>query len=79
MKPTSDYLEIHFEIVNYISFKIDDGVVGTTQMMEGQGGLYELAEEWSDEFYELHKDREWNGEFYDVIEEFCNNKNQLYS
>jgi hypothetical protein len=44
---------------------------------QGTGGIYELAEQWTDEFENLHLDQEWDGEFFDEIEKFCNSKNTV--
>jgi hypothetical protein len=45
--------------------------------MGGTGAVYELAEEWTDEFEELNQDRDdWDGEWFDKIESFCNSKNK---
>ena len=41
---------------------------------QGHGGLYELAEELTDEFELLNKGRVWDGEFFDEIEEFLSEK-----
>ena len=43
-------------------------------MEQGTGGMYELAEELTDEFEKLNADREWDGEFFDEIEEFITSK-----
>jgi hypothetical protein len=42
--------------------------------MEGIGGLYQLAEDLTDEFESTHEKREWDGEYYDEIEEFLKTK-----
>lgn len=77
----TSWQETHFEIVDFITFirKADKltGEVKKRQEQQGTGGLYELAEEWTDEFEELHKGREWDGDFFDEIEEFCDLKNKL--
>jgi len=70
--------ETHFEVVDYItSIRNEDfirGLVVETVESQGTGGLWELAEQWTDEFEKLNKNREWDGEFYDEIEEFCREK-----
>ena len=38
--------------------------------MQGAGGFYELAQELTDKFEMLNKDREWDGDFWDEIEQF---------
>lgn len=42
---------------------------------QGLGGMWELAEEFTNEFEQLNKDREWDGEYFDEIDEFFNKKN----
>lgn len=74
--------ETHFEVVQFITgilsgrFEDNDNEVMKTQYAVGHGGLYELAESWTDEFETLNKDREWDGEFFDEIEAFCDKKNK---
>lgn len=75
----SSWQETHFEVVDYITTirsndKID-GIVGERQEEQGTGGLWELAEDWTDEFEKLNGGREWDGEFYEEVEEFCRVKN----
>jgi mevalonate pyrophosphate decarboxylase len=72
----TSWQETHFEIVSYISRQDEDGVVGFTALMGGTGALYELAEDWTDEFERLNQDKGWDGEFFDEIELFCNQKNK---
>jgi hypothetical protein len=73
----TSWAETHFEIVRYIcQFEGDGGVIGFTANMGGTGALYELAEQWADDFEQLNKDRgDSDGEFFDEIESFCNQKN----
>ena len=71
----TSWAETHFEIVRFISNYDEDegGLIGLTAVMQGIGGIYELAVEWADEFEELNKDRDdWDGEWFDKIELFCN-------
>lgn len=74
----TSWQETHFEIARFITSYDEDngGTIGLVAIMQGIGGLYELAEDWTDEFEQLNKDRDWDGEFYDVINEFCNLKNK---
>lgn len=69
----TSWTETHHEVVRAIALA-DNGctsvVVSSVAGMKGTGGLYELAEELTDKFEELHKDTEWDGEFFDVVEEF---------
>lgn len=72
------WAETHFEVASYISRMSDDGgIIDFVHNMGGTGAVYELAEEWTDEFEELNKDRDdWDGEWFDKIESFCNLKNK---
>jgi len=75
----TSWQETHFEIARFISSYDEDGggLIGLTAVMQGIGGMYELAEDWTDEFEELNKNRDdWDGEFFDEIESFCNQKNK---
>ena len=73
--------ETHFEVVSIISciWRLDKpyGVVLQRHEEQGTGGLYELAEELTDKFETLNKDREWDGEFFEEIEEFLTKKLKL--
>lgn len=75
----ASWQETHFEVVDYItSIRRADkitGLIAKVQESQGTGGLYELAEKWTNEFELLNKDRVWDGEFYDEIENFCKTKN----
>lgn len=70
--------ETHFEVVQAITIEhVKDepqGVVKQRHEAKGHGGLYELAEELTNEFEELNKGREWDGEFFDEIGEFLTEK-----
>lgn len=75
----SSWQETHFEVADYITtIRSKDkiiGIVGKVQEEQGTGGLWELAEDWTDEFEKLNEGREWDGEFYEEVEEFCRIKN----
>lgn len=70
--------ETHFEVVSRIAIEhqkdIPTGLVAERHEMSGHGGLYELAEELTDEFEALHEGREWDGDFFDTIESFLEEK-----
>ena len=70
--------ETHFEVVQAITIEYmkdnPRGVVKERHDSQGHGGLYELAEELTNEFEELNKGREWDGEFFDEIQDFLNSK-----
>lgn len=42
----------------------------------GRGAIYELVEQWTDDFERINTDREWDGEFHDEIEGFFKLKNK---
>lgn len=76
----TDWIETHHEIVNLITIQffndIECGVVFKTQQERGQGGIYELAEDWTNEFQEKYKDEIWGEvEYLPTIKAFFNAKN----
>jgi hypothetical protein len=78
-KPSSSWIETHHEIVSAIILSLhNDEETHFKQVNEtqGTGGIWELAEDLTDEFLNLHKDREWDGEFFDEIEQFINQKSK---
>ena len=72
----SSWQETHFEIVSAISYRIHQmqpsSVVWLRNEEQGQGGLYELAEELTDEFENIYQGVEWDGNYMDTIEQFIN-------
>jgi hypothetical protein len=72
-------LETYYEVSTFIERKADEecGVAYDTICSQGRGGLYTLAKMWTDEFEQLHIDRQWDGEWLEVLDEFINNKNEL--
>jgi len=75
----NDYLETYFEVVREITQVLDSEDVNNDesenriileQRSKGIGRMYELAEEWTNEFQTIHKGREWDGEWFDTLEEF---------
>lgn len=79
----SDYLEAYFDVVEFITDKLnkyEDTIILRIHYEQGNGGMYELAKEWTDEFIEKYKDVAWGEgdlDYYDTIEEFLTNKNKL--
>ncbi len=81
----TSWMETHHEVVSFITGVVtiranDDNVIRRRMDSQGTGGLYELAEEWTDEFEKLHEGQQWDGngglgEWMEVVEEFLNNKN----
>ena len=70
--------ETHYEVVQAITTEHSKdnprGVVKERHDAQGHGGLYELAEELTDEFEKLIEGREWNGEFFDEFDAFLTKK-----
>lgn len=75
----TSWQETHFEIVSFINEVLSQdsikGIIEERYTNQGRGGIYELAEDWTDEFENLNVDRDWDGEFFDEIDNFCLNKN----
>lgn len=72
----NSWQETHFEIVSKITLALKNGNVPITEHREnnGIGGLYELAEDWTNNFEKLSENKEWDGDFFDEIDEFFDNK-----
>jgi hypothetical protein len=73
----TSWQETHFEIVQAITLNYTQGpsgVVRERHESQGHGGLYELAEELTDEFELKNEFRQWDGEFFDEIELFIKQK-----
>ena len=68
----SSWQETHYEVVSAITFYLHNHP--EIVIDGGTGRLYELAEEWTDKFEELNKNREWDGEFFDEIDDFMSEK-----
>lgn len=79
----TSYLETFYEVTTFINNQInwileedcDDSLIKERYDLQGMGSLYEIAEEWTDEFEKLNEGREWDGEFFDELEDFCRLKN----
>jgi len=70
--------ETHFEVVKAITLEYmkdePQGLVAERHGAQGYGGLYELAQELTNEFESLHDVCDWDGDFFDEIELFLNKK-----
>lgn len=74
----TSWVETHHEIVTYITRKLQESAGGeilNVMNTRGTGGIYELAEDWTDEFEEVNEGVNWDGEFFDEIDYFCYTKN----
>jgi hypothetical protein len=73
------WMETHHEIVVFIAGRLsadeDDCEIWYRMNEQGTGGIYELAEDWTDEFEIKHKGHVWDEGYFDTIEEFCRIKN----
>lgn len=76
----ADWQETHFEVVRQLTDILNQDedtwpdrlcLIAT---MQGRGGMYELAEDITDEFERANTNREWDGEFYDEISKFIEEK-----
>ena len=75
----SSWQETHFEIVQAITIEhIQDkrtGLVAYRHEAQGIGGLYELAEELTDEFESIHEGETWEDiGCLETLENFINEK-----
>lgn len=70
------WMETHHEIVKAISLTPEDAwnKVTNIETTQGTGGLYLFAQELTDKFEELYKNKEWgiddDTQYFDVIDEF---------
>lgn len=81
----TSWMETHHEVVEYITNFIDSFEIPEDELPQseikaardanGTTGLYEVAENWTDEFENINKGRDWDGEFMDEINTFCISKN----
>jgi hypothetical protein len=84
VKDLEDYLEIHYNTVEFITEHLRDwrgnynwSTILKIHEKQGSGGMYLLAKQWADEFQEIYKDVLWGEdlEYYDTIDEFLRDKN----
>lgn len=73
------YLETHFEITSAIALAYNEysltSIVRKRHEAQGIGGLYELAQELTDEFEAQHENELWaNKDFFETIDEFITKK-----
>lgn len=75
----TSWQEAHFEIVSAIATelnkdKLDSKVIEKRHQEQGTGGMYEFAEELTNEFELKYKGVAWDGGFYDAMGAFINEK-----
>lgn len=71
----ASWQETHYEVVSFMALELQRDFVRLKVLLkrheaQGTGGMYELAEELTDKFEKMNKDRFWDGEFFDEIENF---------
>ena len=75
--------ETHYEVVAAITTELisydeysdfNHELIRTTLQEKGHGGLYELANDLTDEFELKNQGREWDGDFFEAIENFLDEK-----
>lgn len=74
----SSYLETHYLISIALDklIKNEEGFAWERYLAQGSGGLYELAEELTDEFERTNKNEDWiDKEYLDEIDSFIESKN----
>jgi hypothetical protein len=75
----TSYLETYYEVVSELTqvrltnFE-ESNIVNNTMRQQGTSGMYELAEELTDEFEKTNAGREWDGEFFDELADFFKSK-----
>lgn len=77
----TSYLETHCLICMEIALQKDNelSIAGEIYDLEGTGGIFELAEELTDEFEKLHLNEEWvEKDYFDEIDSFLKSKG-MYS
>ena len=71
------WYETFYEIVSTIEYILNDGSPHKVYDLHSKGGsvyIYEHAQELTNEFELLHKDRKWDGDFLDELHNFLNSK-----
>jgi hypothetical protein len=75
------WVQTHHEVVAFITLSLNLAIDSEAkEMHESQGtvGLYQLAENWTNEFEKLHVDTDWDQtDYWETIEAFCEQKNKV--
>lgn len=73
----NNWIQTHFEIVTAIAIELrkdyPSGKVGKIYDAQGTAGMYELAENLTDEFEALYEGKEWYDEYLHTIDAFISN------
>lgn len=72
----NSWIETYFEVVSHINNTVnkEKTIAHGRMTQQGTGGLYEMAEELTDQFETINQGREWDGEFFDEIENWLTEK-----
>jgi hypothetical protein len=71
----TSWIETYHEVVSFMTLQYERDADFSSRMSKvneerGTRGWYELAEELTNKFENLHKGRKWDGDFFDEIEYF---------
>jgi hypothetical protein len=73
------WIETYHEVSKYIALQLigDDGEgqILAEYDEQGTGGMYDLAEEWTDEFESINEGVLWESNYFETIDKFLNDKN----
>ena len=69
------WIETYHEVVSFMTLQYERDTDFSSPMFKvneerGTEGWYELAEELTNKFENLHKGRKWDGEFFEELEHF---------
>jgi hypothetical protein len=82
---TEDYLETYFDVVEFITEhlrgwegKDNWSTILKKHEVQGKGGMYLLAKQWTDDFIEKYKNEVWSEtlDYNDTLEEFLITQNK---
>lgn len=76
----TSWIETYFEFVNLINLNSESKFVNSRRQTQGIGGIYELAEELTDEYEKFFEDEDYAEiDFFDTITKYFETKMQIYS
>jgi hypothetical protein len=75
----TSWMETFYEMTSSITMELAKEphiglLVAKRYEEQGHGGMYELAQELTDEFERLYAGRQWDGDFFDAIQDFIETK-----
>lgn len=68
------WYETFYDIVVAFYTTKETPVLDLIENTKGRGGMYEYAEQLTDDFELLTKNKNWDGEYLDKLDEFLKNK-----